>query len=119
MEFNFNYFFGYELLLNNLQDKSILIFFAILMYGEVFLILLSGYLRKFKITFFLSQLNILILSVGLTIFFGTIVSLLLYYLVVDCSIVKIVYCWIAIFFSMFYFSVFNYNKVKKFLMGFK
>ena len=119
MEFNFNYFFGLESPINNLQDKSILIFFAVLMYGEVFLILLSGYLRKFKITFFLSQLNILILSVGLTIFFGTIVSLLLYYLVVDCSIVKIVYCWIAIFFSMFYFSVFNYNKVKKFLTGFK
>lgn len=119
MEFNFNYFFGLESQINTMGDKMMLALFAIMMYSEVVLLVLSGYLKKFRITFFNNQLNILILSLGLTIFFGTMVSLLLHYLVYDCTKVKIVYCWIAIYFSMFYFSVFNYNKVKNLFKGFK
>jgi hypothetical protein len=115
MEFNFNVFFGLESQINTMGDRMILALFAIMMYGEVVLLIVSGYLKKFKITLFSSQLNIVILTLGLTIFFGTLVSLLLSYFVYDCSKVKILYCWIAILMSMFYFSIFNYNNVKKFV----
>lgn len=115
MEFNFDVFFGLESQINSMGDRMILAFFAVLMYSEVALLVISGYLRKFKIMIFSSQLNILILTLGLTIFFGTLVTLLLTYLVDDCSKVKILYCWIAILMGMFYFSVFNYNSVKKLL----
>lgn len=119
MEFNFNYFFGLESQINGMQDKMLLALFAIVMYGQVFLILLTGFLRKFKISIFRSQLNVMILTLGLTTFFGTLVTLLLSFLVYDCSKVKVLYCWIAVLISMFYFSVFNYNKVKNFLTGFR
>lgn len=115
MEFNFDVFFGLESQINSMGDRMILAFFAVMMYSEVALLVISGYLRKFKIMIFSSQLNILILTLGLTIFFGTLVTLLLTYLVDDCSKVKILYCWIAILMGMFYFSVFNYNSVKKLL----
>ena len=115
MEFNFDVFFGLESQINSMGDRMILAFFAVLMYSEVALLVISGYLRKFKIMIFSSQLNILILTLGLTIIFGTLVTLLLTYLVDDCSKVKILYCWIAILMGMFYFSVFNYNSVKKLL----
>ena len=113
MEFNFDVFFGLETQINSMGDRMILALFAIIMYSEVLLLVVSGYLRKFKISLFHNQLNILILSLGLTIIFGTIVSVLLSNFVYDCSKVKILYCWIAIFASMFYFSVFNYNSVRK------
>lgn len=113
MEFNFDVFFGLESQINSMGDRMILVFFAVMMYSEVALLVISGYLRKFKIALFHNQLTILVLALGLTIVFGTIVSLLLFYFVYDCSKVKILYCWIAIFASMFYFSVFNYNSVRK------
>ena len=115
MGFNFDLFFGYEEQINTMQDRMLLILFAIVMYTQVFLLVLTGYLREFKISLFRSQLNILILTFGLTIFFGTLVSVLLFYLVYAITRVKILYCWIAILISMFYFSVFNYKSIKQVL----
>ena len=113
MEFNFNLFFGYEEQINTMQDKMLLVLFAIVMYTQVFLLVLTGYLRKFNISIFRSQLNILIVTFGLTIFLGTLVTVLLYYLIYDITRVKILYCWIVILISMFYFSVFNYKNIKQ------
>lgn len=113
MEFNFNVFFGYENQINSMENKFVLALFAILMYSQVVLLLITGYLRKFKIYLFRKQLNILILTLGLTTFFGTFLVFLLYYIATDCTKVKILYCWISILISMFCFSIFNYNKVRK------
>lgn len=112
MEFNFNIFFGLESQIEAMGSKMLLGLFAILMYGQVILIVLSGYARRFNITIFKKEINVLILTLGLTTLFGTSLSLMLFYLINDCSRVKILYCWIVLFVSMFYFSIFNYKKVK-------
>lgn len=113
MGFNFNVFFGYEDVINSLDDKVLIYCFASLVFGMVALLLLSFVLRKIGLNainrYFVTPL---IMSLGLTVIVAILPTIVFYVVASDLPPVKIVYSWIAIFTGMLLFVVMNLQTIK-------
>lgn len=113
MGFNFNVFFGYEDVINSLEDKVLIYCFASLVFGMVALLLLSFVLRKIGLNainrYFVTPL---IMSLGLTVIVAILPTIVFYVVASDLPPVKIVYSWIAIFTGMLLFVVMNLQTIK-------
>lgn len=113
MGFNFNVFFGYEDVINSLDDKVLIYCFASLVFGMVALLLLSFVLRKIGLNainrYFVTPL---IMSLGLTVIVAILPTIVFYVVALDLPPVKIVYSWIAIFTGMLLFVVMNLQTIK-------
>lgn len=113
MGFNFNVFFGYEDVINSLDDKVLIYCFASLVFGMVALLLLSFVLRKIGLNainrYFVTPL---IMSLGLTVIVAILPTIVFYVVASDLPPVKIVYSWIAIFTGMLLFVMMNLQTIK-------
>lgn len=113
MGFNFNVFFGYEDVINSLDDKVLIYCFASLVFGMVALLLLSFVFRKIGLNainrYFVTPL---IMSLGLTVIVAILPTIVFYVVASDLPPVKIVYSWIAIFTGMLLFVVMNLQTIK-------
>lgn len=113
MGFNFNVFFGYEDVINSLDDKVLIYCFASLVFGMVALLLLSFVLRKIGLNainrYFVTPL---IMSLGLTVIVAILPTIVFYVVASDLPPVKIVYSWIAIFTGMLLFVMINLQTIK-------
>lgn len=114
MEFNFNTFFGYQDQINKLQDLVLIYGFAVIVFGILILVFISGFFRKIGFnalnSFFILPL---MLCLGLSFFVAILPTILFYVVPSDISSVKMLYSWITIFCGMLLFVMFNLNTIKK------
>ena len=109
-ELSFNTFFGYERTLT--EKPEIVLFGAMLVpIGLLIGISIIGWVfRKLKLNMYV--IHALLYTLMFTFLFGAIAMRILFF-ITDRNGVKLVYCWLAIFIGMFFFSIVNTNTISK------
>ncbi|AZA84849.1 hypothetical protein C1637_18890 [Chryseobacterium lactis] len=110
MEFSFNTFFGLE---REMAEHPEMVIFGALLFPLVamFPIALIGWIfRKLKLNMYL--IHALLYTLMFTFLLGVLTIFILYF-ITDKNAVKLIYCWLAVFTGMFFFSLINTNTITK------
>ena len=114
MEFNFNHFFGYETLINKNPDLVLIYGFAFIIFGLMALTFVALIFSKIGLKIVVNQLIApLMQSMILCLIVAIIPTIILSVVADDVSGVKLIYCWITIFFGITIFCFLNYPAINK------
>lgn len=114
MGFNFNHFFGYEDIVNKNPDLVLIYGFAFMIFGLMALAFIALVFNKIGLKIVVSQfIAPLMQSMILCLVVAILPTVILCVVANDVSGVKLIYCWITIFFGVTIFCFLNYSMINK------
>ena len=110
MALHFNTLFGYENILNEKPEVVIFGAFFVPITLLIIIAIIGGVFRKLKINIYI--IHTFLYTFLFTFLFG-IFTVSILFLITDRDGVKLVYCWLAVFVGMLFFSLMNTNTITK------
>lgn len=107
---DFNRFFGFESQLSESPEYVLFGMFFIPLAALILILPVGWIFRKLKFNMYV--IYAFCYTLLFTFFFGAFAMLILFF-ITDRNVIKLAYCWLAIFFGMGFFSFLNANSLTK------